>query len=101
MLKEKPTLWWLCCVSDSLEGGTGDSVRLFGGSSLCYPFPKGLGQTALQELPACPELLVILGVFRSLVAALIEDGNHSGRPLRGLLLIQRGHFGAWCKNPDR
>lgn len=73
-----------------LKGGTGERVCLLGGSGLGYLFPKGLGQATLQELSACPELLIILGVFRALMAALIKDRHLPS----SLVLAQRGYFGA-------
>lgn len=93
-MNEQPTGWWLLHVYNWLKGGAGERVCLLGGSGLGYLFPEGLGQTALQELSACPELLVILGVFRALAAALIKDGNHRRHLPSSLLLAQRGPFGA-------
>lgn len=75
-MKEHPTSWWLPHVYNWLEGGTEEGVCLLGGGSLGYLLPEGLWQSTLQELPASPELLIILGVFRALAAALVKDGHH-------------------------
>lgn len=79
------TFWCLLDVRDRLEGGAAQRVRLLGCGRLGDLLPEGLGETALQELPARSELLVVLGVFRGLAAALVEDGDDGG-PLAGLLL---------------
>lgn len=75
------TFWCLLDVHHRLEGGAGQRIRLLGCGRLGDLLLEGLGQAALQELPACSELLVVLGVFRGLAAALVEDGR-----LAGLLL---------------
>jgi len=62
-VKEQLTIWWLCRMCNWLKGGAGHGERLLGGSGPSNLFPKGLRQPTLQELPARPELLVILGVF--------------------------------------
>lgn len=93
------TVWWLLRVCNCLKGGTGEGIRLLGGSCLGYLFPEGLGQTALQELSACPELLIVLGVFRALVAALVKDGNHCRDLPSSFLLALRGHFRA-CEDEN-
>lgn len=92
--KKQSTCWWLLHVYNWLKGGTGDRVCLLGGGGLGDLFPKGLRQTTLQELSACPELLIILRVFRALAAALIKDRNHCRHLPSGFLLAQRSHFGA-------
>ena len=85
------TIWRLLHVNNRLEGGTGEGVRLLGGSGLGYLFPEGLGQAALQEVSARLELLVVLRVFR---AAVVKDGDYCRRLPSRLLLAQRGPFGA-------
>lgn len=75
----QPTFWCLLNMCHWLKGGTGQRVRLLGGRSLGDLFPEGLGQTALQKLPARPELLIVLGVFRALAAAVVKDGGHGRR----------------------
>lgn len=90
----KPTVGWLLHVYYWLKGGTGERVSLLGGSSLGHLFPEGLRQATLQELSACPELLIVLRVFRVLAAALIKYGNHSWPLPSSLFLAHWGHFGA-------
>lgn len=58
------------------EGGAGQRVSLFSGSSLGYLFPEGFWETTLEELSAGPELFIILGVFGTLTAAVVKDGDH-------------------------
>lgn len=91
---DQPTNCWLLHVYDWLKRGTGKRVCLLGGSRLGDLFLKRLGQTTLQELSACPELHIILGVFRAITAALIKDGNHCRYLPGSFLLAQWGHFGA-------
>lgn len=79
------TFGCLLDVRHRLEGGAGQRIRLLGRGRLGNLLLEGLGQSALQELPARSELLVVLGVFRGLAAALVEDGDDCGR-LAGLLL---------------
>lgn len=59
----EPTSWWLSGVDHRLQGGAGQGVRLLGGGRLGDLLLEGLGQAALQELSARPELLVVLGVL--------------------------------------
>lgn len=82
-MTERPTICCLLHVYNWLKGGTGEGVCLLVGSGLGYLFPKGLGEATLQELSACPELLIILGVFRALTAAFIKDGHLPSRFLLG------------------
>lgn len=77
-----------------LKGGTRERICLLGSGGFGNLFPKGFGQTTLQELSACPELLVILRVFRALVAAFVKNGNHCRRLPRIFLLALRGQLGA-------
>lgn len=79
LVRTQPTFWCLLNVCHWLKGGTGQRIRLLGGSSLGNLFPEGLGQTALQKLPARPEMLIVLGVFRALAAAVVKDGDHCRR----------------------
>lgn len=70
------TFWLLCHMYNWLEGAAGEGVCFPVGSRLGYLLSKGLRQATLQKISACPELLIILGVFRGLMAALIKDGHH-------------------------
>lgn len=79
------TFGCLLDVRHCLEGGAGQGIGLLGCSRLGDLFPEGLGQTTLEKLPTRSELLIILGVFRGLAAAVVKDGDDCGR-LAGLFL---------------
>lgn len=77
-----------------LKGGTRERICLLGSGGLGNLFLKGFRQATLQELSACPELLIILRVFRGLAAAFVKNGNHRRHPPSIFLLAQRGQLGA-------